>query len=173
MKPFYSVDDLEGMFDFSDVLNIADALRAANVPLIYEGQEADLSGWRGMRPQVDSDGAIQVMRFTHMEPDPDNVMVSFETLPDSWRRHIADYENSLKAEQPDRDKPLATRTRTNLLKLIAALCKAAKIDLATDKGATTMVMAALSDARFDSPDEKTTRRVLKEAAELPPDLLTR
>ena len=40
--------------------------------------------------------------------------------------------------------------------------KAAKIDIAEGSDGATMIAAAVRDARFDSPDEKAIRNILKE-----------
>lgn len=63
---------------------------------------------------------------------------------------------------------LATRTRNNLLRVIAALCRQANIELGSGKE-TTQVRAALELAGFKRPDDKSLRGFLREAGNLARD----
>lgn len=90
MKPFYSIDELASIFS-DDCYQIADALLACNVPLIHDGGNANLSRWR--RPvSTGSDGSIWVTTGVHPVPNPDQVVVSTDALPESWVLAIKDAE---------------------------------------------------------------------------------
>lgn len=63
-------------------------------------------------------------------------------------------------------KPLAARERNNLLRIIAALAKEAKIDISEGGGGAATIEAAVAAAKFDSPKEQAIRAVLKQIREL-------
>lgn len=160
MKPFYSIDDLEAMFDFHDPRNVADALRAAGVPMIYDGHEADLSGWR--RPKVGS-VTNAVIRGGSFHPDPDEVMVAWDTLPDSWRRHIQTSEaGEIARRVPDE---LGTRERNSMLRIIVALARQAKIDLASPK-APEQLEKLVEMAGFTGPRLQTIKKLWPDIEDL-------
>lgn len=88
-KLFYSITEL------CDALNeepyrMRDALAAAGVPVIHEGQPADLSRWwSGVINHPN--GTQVIIHGNHCtNPSPDEVMVLFDRLPDSWRRKLGD-----------------------------------------------------------------------------------
>ena len=62
-------------------------------------------------------------------------------------------------QAPD-GEALGSRERNSLLRIIAALAKQAKIDLTMGTGAAAAIEAALNEAGFDSPKERTIREVL-------------
>jgi hypothetical protein len=63
------------------------------------------------------------------------------------------------------EKPLATRERNNLLRVIAALAKQAKLDLDAP-GSAVALEAAVAAAGFDGPKEKAIRAMLQEMSQL-------
>ena len=69
-------------------------------------------------------------------------------------------------KQPEVEKrPLGTRERNNLLRVISALSREAKIDLEAGSGAG-QIAKALELAGFDGPKERTLRDLLKEVREV-------
>lgn len=64
------------------------------------------------------------------------------------------------------EKPLGTRERTNLLRIIRALDVMAKLP---DRGAAAMVARKVDRLCFNSPLEETVNKVLMRARALPPD----
>lgn len=90
MKPFYSIDELARIFS-EDCYQIADALFACNVPLIHGGENANLSRWE--RPaRTMSDGVRCITMGVHPVPNPNQVVVSTDALPESWALAIKDAE---------------------------------------------------------------------------------
>lgn len=78
---------------------------------------------------------------------------------------LADYLAPLElvpAEVPEevRERPMATRERNNLLRIIAALAKECGIDLADGGKGALQIDAAVASAGFDGPKERTIRKVL-------------
>lgn len=134
MKPFYSIDELASIFS-EDCYQIADALLACNVPLIHDGGNANLSRWR--RPvHTGSDGSRWVTTGTHPVPNPDQVVVSSDALPESWVLAIKDaelrneqesdqeLERSTNDAQDSLGKRLPIITDNTLISTIAALLAA-------------------------------------------------
>jgi len=97
MKPFYSINELAKLLD-EDIYTIADGLIASGVPMLCEGMEADVSGWR--RPVTTAaDGSIFVTTEMHPVPPPEYVIVSSETLPCLWKQIVSDNTNTTEAPQ--------------------------------------------------------------------------
>src|SRR3546814_17624310 len=81
-------------------------------------------------------------------------------LPELARVRVADIEELL-ARPEEAEKPLSSRERNNLLRVIRALCQQADIDLVNGKG-TAQVAKALELAGFDGTKDKTLRALLSE-----------
>lgn len=60
----------------------------------------------------------------------------------------------------------SARAENNLLRVIAALAKEAKIDIGEGKGGAATIEAAVSAAGFSGPKEKTIRAILRQAREV-------
>jgi len=73
---------------------------------------------------------------------------------------------STSVEKVDEEKPITTKERNNLLRVVAALAKQAGINIGEGKGAATAIEAAVASAGFDGPKEKTIRDILKKAREI-------
>src|SRR3546814_9908024 len=85
-------------------------------------------------------------------------------LPELARVRVADIEELL-ARPEEAEKPLSSRERNNLLRVIRALCQQADIDLVNGKG-TAQVAKALELAGFDGPKDKTLRALLSEVRKI-------
>lgn len=64
-----------------------------------------------------------------------------------------------------KERPLQTRERNNLLRVVRALCKEAKIDL-DKKGVSAVLEAVVTTAGFDGPKERALRDIVKQAREV-------
>jgi len=64
------------------------------------------------------------------------------------------------------EKPLSTRERNNLLRIIAALAKHAEVDITEGSDGAAKVDALIAAAGFDGPKVKTIREVLAAARDL-------
>lgn len=72
----------------------------------------------------------------------------------------------LVASEEKAEKRLTTKERNNLLRIIAALAKEAKIDLAIGTSVAVQVECLVVGAGFDGPKEQAIRGVLKQVREL-------
>src|SRR3546814_14342673 len=91
-------------------------------------------------------------------------------LPELARVRVADIEELL-ARPEEAEKPLSSRERNNLLRVIRALCQQADIDLVNGKG-TAQVAKALELAGFDGPKDKTLRALLSEVRTIAKTVIT-
>src|SRR3546814_19524894 len=91
-------------------------------------------------------------------------------LPELARVRVADIEELL-ARPEEAEKPLSSRERNNLLRVIRALCQQADIDLVNGKG-TAQVAKALELAGFDGPKDKTLRALLSEVRKIDKPVIT-
>lgn len=64
------------------------------------------------------------------------------------------------------DRPLGTKERNNLLRMIAGLAKEAKYDISEGSGAASSIEAAVVAAGFDGPKEKTVREILRQVRQV-------
>lgn len=191
MQPFYSIEDLVCMFEIRSPENIADALLASGVKLVHGGVDANVTQWRHQRPGKTSDGATIVMRGLVLDPDPDEVMVAYESLPASWKQQIDQYEalgttktsehGGLSIEGPgpqsasgllvkptldSEQKELSTKHRRTLLRIIRALLE--MVPRLPNRGAAVPIEKQLQQLGFSSPRDDTIAKVIKEAQELEP-----
>lgn len=162
MEPFYSLEDLAEFFDFHTVENIADALRAASVPMIFNNEVADLTGWKRSVPSS-SGNAIIAARGKRLWPDPDEVLVAFESLPLSWQAKIRD---GGEPAEGDARISMDPRREKSLLRIIRALDKMAKLP---DRGAASSVVKQLDELGFNGPDDDAVRKVIAAARALDAD----
>lgn len=86
-KLFYSIGDICFVLEESP-WHVRDALTAAGVPMIHGGKAADLSHWwSGVIEEPN--GNVLIIDGNHCtNPGPDDVVVSSDLLPESWRRRL-------------------------------------------------------------------------------------
>lgn len=63
-------------------------------------------------------------------------------------------------------KELSAKRENTLLRVIVALAKTSKIDISEGKSGASLIAAAIRDAKFDGPDERAIRDILKKARAL-------
>lgn len=86
-KLFYSIGDICFVLDESP-WHVRDALTAAGVPMIHGGKAADLSRWWSGVVE-EPNGNVLIIDGNHCtNPGPDDVVVSSDLLPESWRRRL-------------------------------------------------------------------------------------
>lgn len=102
------------------------------------------------------------VRFAETSREIDEFFFMHDDIQALNRARIADESGAA----PVREKALDTRERNNLLRIIAALSKEAKIPIADGRGGASAIEAALLASGFDSPKERTIREVLKQVREL-------
>lgn len=99
MKPFYSIQELALLFE-SDICDVADGLIASQSSMVCNGKTADLSQWQRTLHRTavkDTTGRWTEcldITFGHVpQPNPEHVIVSLDSLPESWRAAILEQEN--------------------------------------------------------------------------------
>ena len=96
---------------------------------------------------------------------PENLFLAARFMREDVMR-IRDARNGKIGAPAVSDKPMNTRERNNLLRIIAALAKEAGIDISEGGRGAVTIEAAIVAANFDSPKEQAIRSVLKQVREL-------
>lgn len=146
-------------------------MNEAEAIAINEASEAiargTLSGSLAFIPRNDADSAaIMYGTARHYVPAvaAEWAATRFDAFP---AKLLAAVRERVQKPQPaigtlQQEKEASPKRANTLYRIIAALAKAAKIDIAEGSDGATMIAAAVRDARFDSPDEKAIRNILKE-----------
>lgn len=87
------------------------------------------------------------------------------TFPDGFPR-VEPEPAAPDAEADKPDKPLSVKRENTLLRVIVALAGAAKIDISEGKDGAATIASCVRVAKFDGPDERAIRNILKKAREL-------
>jgi hypothetical protein len=90
MKPFYSIREIADLLN-EDVCAVCNGLVASGVPAYFNGKGIELAEYNCFRP-IRSGETIYINLGKHPDPSPDTVIVSIETLPESWVQSLGSAE---------------------------------------------------------------------------------
>lgn len=88
------------------------------------------------------------------------------TFPDGFPKEVPSGPAAPVAKKPIQDKPMATKERNSLLRIIRALDVMAELP---DRGPASSIVAQLQQLGFNGPSDDTIRKVISEARALEKD----
>jgi hypothetical protein len=150
------------------IQNIVAGLHSAGVIPYYNDKPADLAQWERLVRKVNGFD-LSLEKFPN--PDPKNVVVDLNQLPQHWKDYISVNNNAdpvripisqdIRIKKNDNlDSQLSTKERNTLLIIIGALAKNAAIDIAQPSKAGEQI-AALTELLGASVDHSTIETKIK------------
>jgi hypothetical protein len=151
------------------VNDVAEGLLASGVVLIYKGKPVDLSTWERWRrntSMIDGEHVTFITEGTTEYPEPENVIVSTEAMPQSWKDLIMSAYESDEGDKP-KTQDINPKSKTVALKIIGGLLmEGYRMDIHAERLVNLQEVMKDLEKVGAGVAENTLRTWIKEAAEV-------